>query len=335
MTARKRLEIVCPAGTPAALEAAITAGADAVYVGFRDETNARNFPGLNFDRDEMAEAVRFVHAAGRRLFIAINTYPRAGDEEIWRRAVDRAVELGADAVILADAGLAFWASRRHPQLRLHLSVQASAAHAAAIRLMQESVGIRRVVLPRVLTVAQIASLNRAVDVETEVFAFGGMCVMAEGRCLLSGYVTGRSPNMHGVCSPADAVRFHRHPDGSVTTTLAGMTIDRFPAGTPAAYPTLCKGAFVARGRPLHLFEDPVSLDARPLLPALADAGVTAIKIEGRQRGRAYVARVVRAFREAVDALAAGTPLPAHALGDLHDLSEGAATTAGAYRKEWR
>ncbi len=328
----RRIEIVCPAGTPAALDTALAAGADAVYVGFRDETNARNFPGLNFDRTEMAAAVARAHAAGRKLFIAINTYPRGADEGPWRRAVDLAAELGADAVILADPGIAAYAARNHPGLRLHLSVQASAAHAGAIRLLKDSFGIRRVVLPRVLTVAQIAALNRSVEIETEVFAFGGMCVMAEGRCLLSGYIAGRSPNTEGVCSPAEAVRFTRRPDGSVTTTLAGLTIDRFAPGAPAAYPTLCKGSFLARGRRIHLFEDPVSLDARPILDALAKAGVTAIKIEGRQRGRAYVERVVRAFREAVDALAAGAPLPAAALTDL---SEGAAGTAGAYRKEWR
>ena len=112
------LELVCPAGTPAAMRAAIDAGADTVYCGFRDATNARNYPGLNFDRDEMAEGIAHAHARGRKVLVAINTFPRPGDVGIWRQAVDDAASFGADAVILADIGMLDYASRRHPGLRL-------------------------------------------------------------------------------------------------------------------------------------------------------------------------------------------------------------------------
>ncbi len=326
-----RIEIVCPAGTPAAFETAVEAGADAVYVGFRDETNARNFPGLNFDRDELADAVDLARVRGVRVFVAINTYPRAGDVGPWHRAIDDAARIGADAVILADIGLVEYAASRHPDLRRHLSVQASAANSAAIRYLAREFGIRRVVLPRVLTLAQIAALNRAIEVETEVFAFGGLCVMAEGRCALSSWVTGRSPNMNGVCSPAEHVRYER--DGDVLVSkLNGLTVNRFGPDEPAAYPTLCKGRFRACGKDGYLFEEPTSLDARAMLGDFLAAGVRAIKIEGRQRGRAYIARVIRAFREAVDALHDGRPLPVSALEDLREGGEG---TTGAYRKEWR
>ncbi len=325
------LELVCPAGTPAAFAAAVEAGADAVYAGFRDETNARNFPGLNFDREEMATAIDLAHCHGVRVFIAINTYPRAGEAASWYQAIDDAARLGADAVILADIGLAEYAATRHPGLRRHLSVQASAANADAIRYLAREFGIRRVVLPRVLTLPQIAALNRAVDVETEVFAFGGLCVMAEGRCALSSWVTGRSPNMNGVCSPAAHVRYEREGD-ILVSKLNGLTVNRFTPDEPAAYPTLCKGRFRACGRDRYLFEEPTSLDARVILDEFRRVGVSAIKIEGRQRGRAYVARVIRAFREAVDAVQAGCALPAVALEDLREGGEG---TTGAYRKEWR
>src|SRR5262245_1619252 len=117
----KRLELVCPAGTPAALRAAADAGADSLSCGFRDGTKARNFPGLNFSREEMAEAVRYAHARSVRVFVAINTFPRAGALDIWHRAVDDAACLGADAVILADVGLLAYAAERHPGLRRHLS----------------------------------------------------------------------------------------------------------------------------------------------------------------------------------------------------------------------
>ncbi|RMF14540.1 MAG: U32 family peptidase [Alphaproteobacteria bacterium] len=328
---QKDLEIVCPAGTPAAFAAAVEAGADAVYAGFRDETNARNFPGLNFDRDEMADAIHLAHSRGVRVFIAINTYPRAGDPAPWHRAIDDASRLKADAVILADIGLVEYAALHHPDLRRHLSVQASAANSAAIRYLSREFGIRRVVLPRVLTLPQITALNHAIEVETEVFAFGGLCVMAEGRCALSSWVTGRSPNMNGVCSPAEHVRYER--DGDILVSkLNGLTVNRFAPDEPAAYPTLCKGRFRVCEKDRYLFEEPASLDARAILGEFRAAGVRAVKIEGRQRGRAYIARVIRAFREAIDALHAGRPLPP---SELEDLREGGEGTTGAYRKEWR
>ena len=86
------MEIVCPAGTPASLRAAVTAGAHTVYCGFADETNARNFPGLNFDRAEMRDGIAFAHDRGTKVLIAINTFPRAGDETPWHRAVADADE---------------------------------------------------------------------------------------------------------------------------------------------------------------------------------------------------------------------------------------------------
>lgn len=326
------LTLVCPAGTPAALEAALEAGADTVYCGFRDATNARNFPGLNFSRAEMKAGITTAHAAGREVYVAINTFPRAGDVAPWIEALDDAVECGADALILADLGLLSLAAERHPGQRLHLSVQAAASTPEAIRFYHEAYGVRRVVLPRVLTLAEIAALNREVPVETEVFAFGGMCVMAEGRCQLSSYVTGQSPNTHGVCSPASHVRYEQD-DAGMRSCLGDVAIDRFAPGEPAGYPTLCKGRFSANGRLSHLFEDPVSLNVIERLPELMAAGVSALKIEGRQRGKAYVSRVVAEFRRAVDAAAAG--LRSQAAAALMAQAEGGQSTAGAYDKVWR
>src|SRR5690606_17990946 len=124
-----KLELVCPAGTPAALRAAVDAGADSAYCGFRDETNARNFPGLNFSREELTGAVQYAHARGARVFAAINTFPRAGALDIWHRAVDDAARIGVDAVIVADIGLLAYTAEQHPDMRRHLSVQAAAANA--------------------------------------------------------------------------------------------------------------------------------------------------------------------------------------------------------------
>lgn len=328
-----RIELVCPAGTPATFRAAVAAGADAVYCGFRDETNARNFPGLNFSTEELAEGVRFAHGHGKRVLVAINTFARAGRVEQWRKAVDSAVQCGADAVIAADLAVLDHVARNHRGLRLHLSVQAAAATPEAIKFYAETFGIRRVVLPRVMSVQEIAALNRSIGVETEAFVFGGLCVMIEGRCHLSSYATGQSPNLNGVCSPPEKVSYEEDGNGTAAR-LAGFTIDRFAANQPTGYPTLCKGRFTAGSKTSYLFEDPVSLNAGGLIARLKAAGVNALKIEGRQRGKGYVTEVVRTFRKAVDAVEAG--------GDaveidqiLAGMSEGGRQTAGAYKKTWR
>ena len=99
-----RMELVCPAGTPSTLRAAVTAGADAVYCGFNNETNARNFPGLNFSVEELAEGVRFAHGHGKKVLVAINTFAQPGRVDLWRKAADDAAKCGADAVIAGVAG---------------------------------------------------------------------------------------------------------------------------------------------------------------------------------------------------------------------------------------
>ena len=327
------MELVCPAGTPAALRAAVDAGADSVYCGFRNETNARNFPGLNFSDAEMAEGVAYAHAHGARVLVAINTFAKAGAMKSWADALAVADQAGADAVILADLAVLDHAARHHQRLKLHLSVQAAAATPEAIKFYADTFGVRRVVMPRVLSVEEIAKLNAAIDVETEAFVFGGLCPMTEGRCALSSYATGKSPNLTGVCSPPEHVAYSNDRD-STATRLNGFTIDRFGRDEAAGYPTLCKGRFVAGGKTSYLFEDPVSLNAASLIAALSKAGVTALKIEGRQRGKGYVAEVVKTFRAAVEAVEAGRD-EVEVGRLLAGLVEGGRQTSGAYKKTWR
>lgn len=325
------MELICPAGTPAAFREAVEAGADAIYCGFRDETNARNFPGLNFSREELRQSIALARRKGVQTFVALNTFMRAGDEALWYSAADDAVKVGADALIVADFGLMAYVAERYPEQRLHVSVQASASNPDAIRFLVEAFGAKRVVLPRVLTVQDIARLTRQIDCEVEVFAFGGLCVMAEGRCSLSSYATGKSPNMNGVCSPASHVRY-REEGGALVSELGAYTINRFGPGEASGYPTLCKGRFDVGGMEGYAFEDPVSLDVIDEIDALKAAGVSALKIEGRQRGKAYVAEVVSSLKKALGA----TPTERAALvSRLRGVSEGQRTTSGAYDKRWR
>jgi len=330
-------ELVCPAGNLPALKAAVDAGGDAVYMGFRNASNARNFEGLNFSREEAAEGIRYAHARGTRVFVAVNTSPAPDDAAPWISSIDMAAELGADAVILSDIALLTYAAEHHPGLRRHLSVQASACNYESLHFYQREFGIRRAVIPRVLTLDDIRNIRDHVQLELEIFVSGGLCVMAEGRCWLSSYITGDSPNMHGVCSPARAVRFEEE-NGTLDVKLDGILVNRFAPGDPAAYPTLCKGCFEACGKQGHVMEEPYSLNTLDMLPEIFAAGVSGLKIEGRQRGKHYVREVVSILRAAVDACAANpdayTPQDEW-MARLNAMAEGGSHTAGAYVDEWR
>lgn len=337
--ARSALELVCPAGALPALRAAVDHGADAVYIGFKGETNARNFPGLNFDADEARAGVDYAHERGVRIFVALNVYPSPASWSPALAAVDRAAALGVDALILADPGLMAYAAQHYPQLRLHLSVQGSATNWRAIEFYRREFGVRRAVLPRVLSCAQVARLIEHTSVEIEVFGFGSLCVMVEGRCALSSYATGQSPNTHGVCSPAHAVRWEETPEGR-QARLNGVLIDRYAHGEAAGYPTLCKGRFRVDERVYHAIEEPTSLNALDVLPQLIASGVRALKVEGRQRSPAYVAQVTKLLRSAIDAcLRAGAEpswTPSQSVSSALDaLAEGRTHTLGAYQREWQ
>jgi O2-independent ubiquinone biosynthesis protein UbiU len=337
MTAPARVELVCPAGTLPALKAAIDHGADCVYFGFRNETNARNFGGLNFDTKAAAEAVRYAHARGRKVLVALNTYAQPGSFDRWTGALDLAADLGVDAVILADPGLMRYAVERHPDLRLHLSVQGSATTYEAINFYVRHFGIRRAVLPRVLSLEQVEHVIGQAETEIEIFGFGSLCVMVEGRCSLSSYTTGEGPNTVGVCSPAKAVRWQETADG-LEVRLNGVLLDRYANGEKAGYPTLCKGRYTVRDDTYYAIEEPTSLNTLELLPELVRIGVAAVKIEGRQRSPAYVAAVTRVWRAAIDACtAAPTRFVVRDawMSELASLSEGRQTTLGAYHRPWR
>lgn len=331
------MELVCPAGNYPSLKAAVDNGADAVYIGFRDETNARHFAGLNFSDKRALKALDYARNKNVRLFVAVNTYAQANTWGRWKKAVDICADFGADALIAADIGVLDYACKQHPELNLHLSVQASATNLGSLSFYHDQFGIKRAVLPRVLSLKQVESLAASSPVELEVFAFGSLCIMAEGRCLLSSYVTGESPNTVGACSPASAVRWQETKQG-METRLGGLLIDRFDAHEQAGYPTLCKGRFQVNNKISHAIEEPTSLNTLELIPDLHRIGLSAVKIEGRQRSPAYVAEVVRIWREALDSYTSGSgqfKTKKQWMQGLSRLSEGNQTTLGAYSRPWQ
>lgn len=332
------MELVSPAGNLPSLKAAVDNGANAVYIGFKDDTNARHFAGLNFDDKKIQQGIEYARQHNVRVLLALNTYPQPSGWSRWQYAVDHAGDMGVDAMIIADLGVMEYARQRWPQMNLHLSVQGSATSHEAIEFYKRHFDIKRVVLPRVLSMKQVTQVIGHTDVGIEVFGFGSLCVMVEGRCILSSYVTGDSPNTFGACSPAKAVKWIDKLDGGMDTRLNGLLVDSYKAEEKAAYPTICKGRFNVAGNTYHAIEEPTSLNTLEMLPQLIASGVEAVKIEGRQRSPAYVAQVTSIWRQAIDRCKQNIDnyvSKPEWMSELEKVSEGAQTTLGAYHRPWQ
>ena len=332
------MELLCPAGNLPALKTAFENGADAVYIGLKDETNARHFPGLNFTEKRLQEAVQITKRLGKKLHVAINTFVNPNAFNVWQSAIDRAVGEGVDALILADIANLDYVAQRYPEMEVHLSVQASATNIEAIKFYQREFGVKRIVIPRVLPIHQVKKLSAESPVPLEVFAFGGLCIMAEGRCYLSSYTTGKSPNTAGACSPAEFVEWRETENGGKETRLNNVLIDRFNSAEHAGYPTLCKGRFQVENEIYHAMEEPTSLNTISLIPDFFKMGIASVKIEGRQRSPAYVAKVAKTWRDAIDCYQhAPEKFQIKDEWDqaLNAISEGKQTTLGAYNRKWQ
>ena len=296
-----KVEIISPAGNLSSLKAAIDSGADTVYLGFNDATNARNFEGLNFTPGELEEGVDYVRSKGKRFYVAINTFPQMDTYKDWYKAVDEAARLKADAIIIANLGMLKYARETYPDQTLHLSVQASSSNYESINYYKRHFDISMVVLPRVVTIEEIRHISANTDVKIEVFALGGTCVNIEGRCYLSSFLTGASTNTEGACSPSRHVKFEHTSDGGMNISLNSVLLNKLSAEENSAYPVACKGRYIGPdGDISYVMEEPESLNVLGIIPELIEAGVDAFKIEGRQRTKSYVANMTRTLREAVD-----------------------------------
>jgi U32 family peptidase len=272
-------ELLAPAGTPEKLKTALHFGADAVYLGLK-RFSMRSFAG-NFDFDQLAWALDYAHQRGKRVHVAVNVQPF--DEELadLEETFRTLGKLDPDGVIVGDAGVLSLARSLAPRLPLHLSTQASVTNVPAARFWFAQ-GIERIIVARELSLEQLASLTRAVDGEIETFVHGAVCMAFSGRCFLSLYWAGRDPR-HGACAqgcrwPYKEIEDRRRP---------GMANQ------------------IAEDERGTYFFDAKDLCALPVLDALVDTGVRALKIEGRTRSEYYVGVVVDVYRRALDALREG------------------------------
>ena len=329
-----KIELCCPAGNLPSLKTAIDSGADVVYLGFRNATNARNFEGLNFSDKDISDGIDYAHKRGKKVYIAINTFPQFHNYDEWFQSVDKVVDLGADAAIIANMGVLQYAAETYPDLRLHLSVQGSSSSVESLNFYREHFGIKRAVLPRVLDVSEIREIKDEMgDFELEVFGFGGLCINICGRCYFSSYITGVSCNTAGVCSPSSFVTFENEGD-ELKVSLGNVVLNRYEAGEVTSYPTSCKGRYYYNGKELgYPIEEPSSLNVLDILPQMIESGADSLKVEGRQRTRSYVSTMTGILREAIDRYyddPEGYHVDAEWMEKAAQTMEGMKTTYGPY-----
>ena len=284
--ARPQAELLAPAGGPPALQAALSAGADAVYLGL-DTWSARAFAG-NFAPAELLAAIDRAHLFGARLHLALNVLLKDDELEPALAALEAPYRAGLDALIVTDLGFAARVHDAYPDLELHASTQLD-THSSVQLERLAALGFARAILARELSLDEIAALEPH-GLALEAFVHGALCYGYSGACLLSSMASGRSGN-RGRCSQACRMRYRLDegaPQSGARARAAGG------AGSGA-------GAGSVAGGELRRVLSTADLAALAALPALLAAGVTSFKIEGRMKDPAYVAVTTAVYREALDA----------------------------------
>lgn len=270
-------ELLAPGGNLEKLKMAIHYGADAVYIGGQKYGLRSNAD--NFSFEEMAEAVKFANRYDAKVFVATNIYAHNEDIDGIANYLATLQDVGISAIIAADPIIIETAKKVAPKVEVHLSTQQSTLNWQAVRYWKNE-GLPRVVLAREASMKEIMEIKEKVDVEIEVFVHGAMCSSFSGRCVLSNHFTDRDSNRGG-CSQSCRWKYDLYREGE-----AGKLADGIP-----------------------LFEDeedPFTMGSKDLamighIPELIESGADSFKIEGRMKSMHYVASVVHAYRQAIDA----------------------------------
>jgi len=262
-------ELLAPAGSPEALDAAIGEGADAVYLGLKD-FNAR-LRSANFTYPQFEGALRALRRMGKKLYVTVNTVFEQREADGVYQLLKYLANLGPDGILVQDFGIITMARRSFPSLKLHASTQMNVASSRGVNLLSKH-GFSRVVLARELSLEEIRSIRANTNVELEVFVHGALCVSVSGLCLFSSYLGGKSAN-RGMCTQA-CRRLYETAEGRGSESSG-------------------------------YYFSPADLELIEEIPALVKAGVNSFKIEGRMKSAEYVGAVVSAYRLLIDSLDAG------------------------------
>jgi putative protease len=290
-------ELLAPAGDMERLSAALSFGADAVYLAGK-EFGMRSAP-KNFGREELFQAAELCHKKGAKLYLTCNTVPRNDELSRLPAFLEFAQEAGVDAFILTDLGVFDMAKRYAPKVERHISTQAGVANWAAARMFYE-MGASRVVLARELSMEEIGEIRAKTppELELEAFCHGAMCMSFSGRCLLSNYLTGRDAN-RGDCAQPCRWKY-------------ALVEEKRPGQYMPVVETE-EGSYILNSRDMCMIGH---------IPELLAAGVTSLKIEGRAKSAYYVSVVTNAYRAALNfhLKNPGEPLPAWIPEELEKIS---------------
>lgn len=272
----KKPEILAPAGNLDKLKTAIDFGADAVYLG-GSKLNLRAFAD-NFTNEEIEEGVKYAHDRGRKVYVTLNVIPHNEDFEGLSEYVKELYKLEVDAVLVSDPGILAVCKEAAPELEIHLSTQANNVNWRSAKFWHD-LGVKRIVLARELSLKEIREIREKLpeSCDLEAFVHGAMCVSYSGRCLLSNYMIGRDSN-RGAC--AQPCRFNYY------------LVEEKRPGEYYQIKEDEHGSYIMNSKDLCMIEH---------IDEVIEAGVYSLKIEGRMKSNFYVAAVVKAYRQAVDA----------------------------------
>lgn len=272
----QKVELLAPAGSLAKLKYALVYGADAVYIG--GEEFSLRVAAKNFTAGEIKEGIEFAHNMGKKVYITANIIPHNDDIKNFGEFAKEVESLGADAIIISDPGMFAVAKRVAPSLDIHISTQANNTNYESASFWY-SQGAKRVILARELSFAEISEIrkNTPPDLELECFVHGAMCISYSGRCLLSNYMAQRDSNM-GACA---------HP----CRWKYSLVEEKRPGEYMPVFENE-RGTFIYNSKDLCMIEH---------IKEVIESGITSLKIEGRVKNELYVATVVKAYRNEIDA----------------------------------
>lgn len=341
----KQTELLSPAGTLKNMRYAFAYGADAVYAGQpRYSLRVRN---NDFLEDNLATGIKEAHLLGKKFYLTSNLMPHNSKIKTFIDDMRPVIEMGPDAVIMADPGLIMMVRETWPEMPVHLSVQANTVNFAAVKFWK-SVGIERIILSRELSLDEIKEIRQECpDMELEVFVHGALCIAYSGRCLLSGYFNHRDPNQ-GACTNACRWEYNTSPS---TENAEGVykpleadndkpkVSDMGDTRHSEADQVMLLEENSRPGEVMPVEEDEHgtyimnSKDLRAVehVKQLVDIGVDSLKIEGRTKSHYYVARTAQSYKQAINDASNGKEFNPELLGVLENLAN-RGYTDGFYKR---
>jgi len=337
-------ELLSPAGTLKNMRYAFAYGADAVYAGQpRYSLRVRN---NDFLEDNLAIGINEAHQLGKKFYLTSNLMPHNSKIKTYIEHMRPVIEMGPDALIMADPGLIMMARETWPDMPVHLSVQANTVNYAAVKFWQ-SVGVERIILSRELSLDEIKEIRQECpDMELEVFVHGALCIAYSGRCLLSGYFNHRDPNQ-GTCTNACRWEYSSSPatenaEGVYKPQVAEQKVKLSDMGAvrhPAADDVMFLEESNRPGEQMPVEEDEHgtyimnSKDLRAIehVKQLVDIGVNSLKIEGRTKSHYYVSRTAQTYKQAILDASAGKAFDPELIGVLENLAN-RGYTDGFYKR---